>query len=205
MSKVGVYIRVSTLDQIKGLKSQESAIREYLKGHDISSALWFRDVMSGKDDNRPGLKALKKAIFNGKVDTVIIWKLDRLSRTLRDGIETLCRWVSNNIRVVSVTQQLDFSGPAGKMVASVLFALAEMERENIRENTKRGLRAAQARGVRLGRPRKHNYAEIRKAHIEGESNKEIILTFGLDKQTLHYILYGKRRYEKEQPLMEEAS
>lgn len=149
-TKVAAYVRVSTLDQEKGIRSQERAIEQYLEGHGLE-AVWYRDRLSGKDTNRPDFEKLQRDIFNGKVNTVVCWKLDRLSRSMRDGINILCDWIEKDVRVVSVSQQLDFSGTVGRMVASVLFAVAEMERENLRENTKRGLAAARAKGVKLGR------------------------------------------------------
>lgn len=150
-AKVAAYVRVSTLDQEKGVRSQVDAIQRYLDGHGMK-ARWYRDRLSGKDTERPAFKKLEKAIFHGEVNTVVVWKLDRLSRSLRDGINLLCDWLEKGVRIVAVSQQLDFSGPTGKMIASLLFAVAEMERENLRENTKRGLAAAKARGVKLGRP-----------------------------------------------------
>lgn len=154
MKTTACYIRISTLDQGKGLKSQEKALRDYCGNHGLRDVKWYRDVLSGSTTARPAFERLQQDIFTGRVHTVVCWKLDRLSRSLKDGINTLSDWLTKNVRVVSVTQQLDFSGPTGQLVASVLFAVAAMERENIRENTKRGLAAAKARGVKLGkRPR----------------------------------------------------
>jgi DNA invertase Pin-like site-specific DNA recombinase len=79
--KSAVYIRVSTLDQASGAKSQEHAINRYLKAHGLK-AKWFRDTMSGSTTDRPAFAKLQKAIFNGEVSTVVVWKLDRLSRSL---------------------------------------------------------------------------------------------------------------------------
>jgi DNA invertase Pin-like site-specific DNA recombinase len=150
-SKTAVYVRVSTFDQEKGIQSQEMALRQYLEGHGVADAVWYTDRLSGATMQRPAFKRLQKEIFAGRVQTVVCWKLDRLSRSLKDGINTLCDWIEKGVRIVAVSQELDFSGPAGKLIASVLFSLAEMERENLRENTKRGLMAAKARGVKLGR------------------------------------------------------
>lgn len=118
----GVYIRVSTLDQENGLKSQEKAIRDYLAGHGLADATWYRDRLSGATTKRPGFERLQKDIFLGKVKTVITWKLDRLSRSLRDGINVLTDWLNKDVRVVAVSQQLDFSGVTGQLIAAVLFA-----------------------------------------------------------------------------------
>ena len=70
---------------------------------------------------------------------------------MKDGINTLTNWLEKDVRIISITQQLDFNGAVGQMIASVLFAVAAMERENLRENTKRGIAAARSRGVKLGK------------------------------------------------------
>jgi len=70
---------------------------------------------------------------------------------LRDGIDTLCDWLGKGVRLVSVTQQLDFAGPAGKMIASVLFAVAEMEQQTRRERQAAGIAVAKRNGVYQGR------------------------------------------------------
>ncbi len=87
----------------------------------------------------------------GDVDTVVVWKLDRLSRNLRDGITTLCDWCERGLRVVSVTQQIDFNGAVGRMLAAVLLGVAEMEQEMRRERQAAGIAAAKERGVYTGR------------------------------------------------------
>lgn len=148
---VAVYLRVSTLDQEKGIQSQERALQEYCINHGFNNVIWYRDKLSGKQLNRPAFNRLQQDIFSGRVNTVIVWKLDRLSRSLQDGINVLCNWLKQDIRIISITQQLDFSGVTGQLVASVLFAVAAMERENLRENTKRGIEAAKAKGVKLGK------------------------------------------------------
>lgn len=153
MKRVAIYIRVSTFDQDKGMDSQEYELRKYCKGHDIPKATvkFYRDKLSGKTLDRPAFEELQADIFMGHVKTVLCWKLDRLSRSLRDGINTLTDWLEKGIRIVATAQQLDFSGAVGKLIASVLFAVAEIEREGISENVKRGIQAARARGVRLGK------------------------------------------------------
>jgi DNA invertase Pin-like site-specific DNA recombinase len=184
-SKVAAYIRVSTVDQGKGVASQKHAIKRYIEGHGIKGVKVYRDKVSGKNTHRPGFKRLQKAIFNGQVHTVICWKLDRLSRSLRDGINLLCDWLDRGVRIVAVSQQLDFSGPTGKMVASLLFAIAEMERENLRENTKRGLAAARDRGVKLGQPQKINPKVLARLLTEGYTMGAIADRLGVHRTTVY--------------------
>jgi len=148
---IALYCRVSTLDQEKGLWSQEKTLKEYCDNHGFSNLVWYKDKITGSTADRPAFNKLRQDIFNGKVDTVICWKLDRLSRSLKDGITILTEWLDKNVRVIATAQQLDFSGAVGQLIASVLFAIAAMERENLRENTKRGMAAAKAKGVKLGK------------------------------------------------------
>jgi DNA invertase Pin-like site-specific DNA recombinase len=116
------------------LQSQEKALQDYIKNHGLSNVRWYRDKLSGATTKRPGFEKLQRDIkFSGKVGTVLVWKLDRLSRSLKDGVNILADWCDREIRVVAVAQQLDFNGSVGRLIAAVLLAIAQMERENIRE------------------------------------------------------------------------
>jgi len=145
-----VYIRVSTVGQNE--QGQRREVQRWLTGNGIQDAIWFVDKETGDNLNRPGFEKLQRDIFDGKVKTVVVWKLDRLSRSLKDGITVLCDWCDKGIRVVSVTQQIDFNGAVGKLIAAVLFAVAQMEQETRRERQAIGIAAAKERGgVYLGR------------------------------------------------------
>src|SRR5712692_10746086 len=95
--------------------------------------------------------------------TVVVWKLDRLARRQQDGINLLADWCAHNVRVVAVTQQIDLSGPVGRMVASVLFGLAEIEWEYRRERQAAGIAVAKARGVYHGRQKGTTKAQPQRA------------------------------------------
>jgi DNA invertase Pin-like site-specific DNA recombinase len=105
-----VYIRVSSHSQKTA--GQKADIRRWLSahGHDLDSVQWFEDTETGATLQRPGFLALKEVIFAGMVKTVVVWKLDRLARSMREGINTLSAWCESGVRVVSVTQQIDLSG-----------------------------------------------------------------------------------------------
>ena len=95
---------------------------------------------------------MEKAIFDGTIKTVIVWKLDRISRRLKRRHQSaLADWCERGVRVVSITQQIDLSGPVGRMVASVMFGLAEIELEYRRERQQAGIAVAKNRGVYRGR------------------------------------------------------
>lgn len=143
-----VYIRVSTTGQNQS--SQKREIQKWLDGHGIADAKCYTDRSTGDNTDRPAFKRLQQAIFDGEAKTVVVYKLDRLSRSLADGIATLTDWLSKGVRVVAITQQLDFSGATGKLIASVLFAVAEMEQETRRERQADGIAAAKEKGVYAG-------------------------------------------------------
>jgi len=133
--------------------SQRSEIRRWLRGNGIETASvqWFEDKESGKSLERPAFKALQEAVFRGTIKTVIVWKLDRISRHQIEGISVLAEWCDRGVRVVSVTQLIDLRGAVGRMVASVLFGLAEIELEYRKERQAAGIRVAKSRGVYRGR------------------------------------------------------
>ena len=93
----------------------------------------------------------RRVIFAGEIKTVIVWKLDRLSRSMLDGITTLRTWLNHGVGIISVTQQLDLSGLTGQMVATLLFGVAEMELQNNKERQAAGIALAKKRGVYKGR------------------------------------------------------
>jgi DNA invertase Pin-like site-specific DNA recombinase len=126
--KTAVYVRVSTLGQNE--EGQRAAVAEWIANNGIGNALWYIDKASGTKTDRTEFNRLQSDIFAGKIKTVVVWKLDRLSRSVRDGIMILDDWLRRDIRIVSVTQQLDFNGAVGKLISTVLLAVAEMENEH---------------------------------------------------------------------------
>ncbi len=144
-----VYVRVSTTGQNEA--GQKREIERWLLGNGINDARFYLDKQTGDHLDRPAFRQLQADIFNGEVKTVVVWKLDRLSRSMKDGINTLCDWCDRGLRVVSVTQQIDFNGTVGKMIASVLFAVAEMEQETRRERQRAGIEVAKEEGKYKGR------------------------------------------------------
>ena len=155
MGGIGViacYCRVSSARQ--KTDSQKPEIRRWLDGNriDPSTVGWFEDKETGKTLKRPAFDRLQKAIFAGTVTTVVVWKLDRISRGQRDGVNLLADWCERGVRVVAVTQQIDLSGAVGRMVASVLFGLAEIEIGVPARASSGGDRGGEGAG-RVSRPR----------------------------------------------------
>lgn len=189
---IAVYVRVSTTGQNEA--GQREAITAWLTahGHAPEAAVWYADKMSGATTARPALDKLKKAIFAGQHEAVVIWRLDRLSRKMRDGINLLAEWCDAGVRVVSVTQALDLSATVGKMIAGVLLAVGEMEREALLERQRVGIDAAKKRGgVYKGRKpgtTKATPARARKLRDKGLTQDEIATALGVSRTTVNRYL-----------------
>ena len=157
----------------------------------LKEITWYEDKISGREAKRPSLCELRKAVFAGEVKTVIIWKLDRLARSFRDGVNILADWCSKGIRIVSVTQQIDLSGMVGQVVASLIFGLAEIELENIRERQAAGIAVAKKRGVYSGRLKGTTKAKPKRAlelSKKGLSASEIANAMKVSKRTVQRYL-----------------
>ena len=152
---IAVYLRVSTEDQKQD--SQRREIKRWATSQKIkpTALQWFEDKATGNNMQRPALAELQAQIAKGKIDTVLLYRFDRLSRSLFDGVEILGDWCRRGLRVVVVTQDIDLKGTEGQIVASVLFGMAEIEQKARRQRQAAGIAAAKKRGVydRLeGRP-----------------------------------------------------
>lgn len=186
---VAIYVRVSTPDQ--NTAGQKREIQRWLDGNGIVGARWYVDKVTGDHTDRPAFQRLQAAIFHGEVKTVVVWKLDRLSRSLRDGINVLADWCDRGLRVISVTQQIDFNGAVGKMLAAVLLGVAEMEQETRRERQAAGIEAAKDRGVYAGRQPGTTKAEPRRAvelRRQGLSDSEIASAMSVSRRTVQRYL-----------------
>lgn len=188
---IAAYLRVSSLDQKHD--SQRSEIRRYLKNNGIhlSRVAWYEDKETGTRLKRPEFDRLQADIFNGKIKTVILWKLDRLSRNLRDGVNVLADWADKGLKIIVITQQLELSGVIGRTIAALLLGLAEIEHTNIKERQKAGIEAAKLRGVYTGRARgstKANPIRARELKQKGLTNAEVSVALGISHRTLRRYL-----------------
>ena len=188
---IACYCRVSSRSQ--KTDSQRAAISRWLKSHGIEPAKvrWFIDQETGKTMRRAVFDRLQQAVFEGTVKTVVVWKLDRLSRRQQDGINLLAEWCDRGVRVVSVTQQIDLSGPIGRMVASVMFGLAEIELEYRQERQAAGIQLAKERGTYRGRKKGTTKSEPLRARAlveRGLMVHEIATALGVsERTTLRYL------------------
>ena len=194
----GCYLRVSSSGQRDD--SQAHEVEQYIKAQGLNAVHWYRDTATGANLDRPEFERLQRDVFAGKVNAVIVWRLDRLARNLKDGINVLADWTGRGVRVVSVTQQLDLSGPIGRMIAAVLLGVAEMERENINERIRAGIAARKAKGLPMGRrrgdtghpwslvKRRVDVALARSLRAQGVSVADIATRFKVSRPTVYAVL-----------------
>jgi DNA invertase Pin-like site-specific DNA recombinase len=185
-----VYIRVSSP---KGQKtdSQRAELDAWLKRHRIKAVQWFEDRDSATNMQREAFRELQAAIFAGKITTVIVWKLDRLARSLKEGVNVLADWCKRGVRVIAVTQQVDLTGPVGHLIASLLFGIAEMELQHSKERQAIGITLAKKRGVYTGRKPGTTKATPARAHAlkkQGLMVSEIAAALGVKQRSVYNYL-----------------
>ena len=180
MKKIG-YARVSTEDQNLDLQLQAL--------HHAGCAVIHKDKASGSDKHRRGLQLAIRACGEG--DVLVAWKLDRLGRSLVDLVRLAEQLTTRGAGLKILTGQgasIDTTRPEGRMIFAIFAALAEFERELIRERTRAGMAAARRRGVHLGRPRKLSDAQIAEATNKIKNGSSTVgamaETFGVDVSTL---------------------
>jgi len=152
--RVAIYGRVSTNGHGQDVGMQTRDLEQFTAARGWTLVDSYLDVgISGAKDKRPQLDRLMADAHRRKFDVVIVWKFDRFARSVSHLLRALETFNSLGIGFVSLSESLDTSTPAGKMVFTVLGAVAELERSLIAERVRAGLRNAKAKGKRLGRPR----------------------------------------------------
>ena len=176
------YARISTQEQ--NLDLQRDALIK------AGCEKVFEDVASGAQDERAGLAAALDFARSG--DTLVVWKLDRLGRSLKHLIETVNLLQARGVGFASVQESIDTTTPGGKLIFHVFGALAEFERELIRERTKAGLQAARARGRLGGRKRKLTPTALAQARTlladPTSTVTEVCRLLGVSRSTLYRAL-----------------
>lgn len=173
------YARVSTTDQVLDL--QMDALKK------LGCVKIFKDIESGAKKDRPGLQQAVEYVREG--DTLVVWRLDRLGRSLKDLIEKISLLNNRKIGLKSIQENIDTTTSGGKLVFHIFGALAEFERDLIRERTKAGLAAARARGKHGGRKKKldtHQLAMLKSLYKDKTNSITAIMkTLNISKSTLY--------------------
>ena len=173
------YARVSTDDQKADM--QRTALKQA-----GCAKIFTDDGLSGATTNRPALRRCLKALKRG--DTLTVWKLDRLGRSLRDLITMLDDLKGRGVKFRSLTEAIDTDTPTGRAMWQMIGVLAELERSLISERTRAGAAAAKARGVKFGRKRKLKPPQINQAKkliAGGERPEDVAASFHVGRSTLY--------------------
>jgi DNA invertase Pin-like site-specific DNA recombinase len=185
--RAAIYARVSTTNNGQDPTMQTRELREYCERRGWNVVGEYVDVgISGAKEKRPELDRLMVDGHKRRFDAVVVWKFDRFARSVSHLLRALETFRSLGIEFVSFSEQMDTTTPTGKMVFTVLGAVAELERSLIVERVKAGLRNARARGKRLGRPRRVlDTKTIAALRTQGVGWKAIARDMGIGVGTLY--------------------
>ncbi len=183
-TKIAIYARVSTQDQDPGL--QLSELRQYIKDRGWTVYREYVDKgQSGAKDSRPELNKLMIDAKRRRFDAVLVWKFDRFARSVKHLVNSLYEFKALGIDFVSHTEGIDTSTPLGEAMFSIIGAMAQLERDLIRERVTAGMRRARDKGRALGRPKKEVDPEaFERLKERGLSMDEIAQELGVSRATL---------------------
>lgn len=155
-TRIAVYCRVSTSDMARdgvSLDMQEERIRDYCRALDLPVVEVVRDEgHSGKSLDRPGVERLRELVRSGAINGIVIYKLDRLTRSVVDFGMLLAELDGARVALLSVKDSLDTSSASGRLVVNIMLSVSQWERETISERTVEALRHVKASGKYLGKP-----------------------------------------------------
>ncbi len=183
-----VYFRVSTPEQSDAMQRRDLAAYCAACGWEVVAE--FADTgVSGARERRPGLDGLMLAARRREFDAVAVWAFDRFARSTRHLLQALEEFRTLGIQFVSYREALDTATPLGQAVFTIVAAVAELERNLIRERIRAGVASARARGVRCGRrPRRVDIELARMLRAEGRGLRETARLMGVARGTLHRAL-----------------
>lgn len=179
--KAALYARVSTNDQF--VESQLVETRRYAEARGWPVVEYVDQAVSGTRESRPALDRLVKDAKRRRFDVLVVWRLDRLGRSLKHLVTLLDEFHSLGVDFVSLGEGIDATTPAGKLQMHVLAAIAEFERGRIVERVKAGIARARAKGTRLGRPKAQVPVE-RVAAVAHLAVAEAARVLGVSRSTL---------------------
>ncbi len=191
MKRAALYARVSRPDQSIALQLDEG--KQLVAQRRWKLVETFADEgISGTKARRPALDAMLTAAKRGKFDVLIVWRSDRLFRSLSNMVATIAELQAWKIEFVSVMEPFDTTTPAGKLSLHIIFAMAEFERALIAERSAAGVAAARRRGKRIGRPRVYvDVTKARRMMRPGVSLREVAQKLKVPRTTLARALRGK--------------
>jgi DNA invertase Pin-like site-specific DNA recombinase len=186
-TRVAIYARISTTNHGQDVSMQTRELRQFAEARGWTVAGEYVDAgVSGTKDSRPELNRLMADAHMRRFDVVCVWRFDRFARSVSHLLRALETFKALGIDFVSFSEQMDTSTPAGKMVFTVLGAVAELERSLIAERVRAGLRNARAKGKKLGRPRVTvDASQIARLRASGLSWPKIAREMGVSVGTVY--------------------
>lgn len=178
MKRAFIYSRVSTADQSNSLQIKE--LTDYCQRQGWTIVRIFQDKATGSNANRESFKEMNDLIFKKKADVLVVFKLDRIFRSLRDAVIHLQEWNDQGIEFISVRDPgIGLGNATSRLMTHILFAFSEFELSLIRQRVKSGIENAKAKGVKLGRPKRSNQQLLLSLRAQGMTLKEIGKQVGL--------------------------
>lgn len=190
--RAALYARISTKDQ-HSIPMQIDAMRNYCKLREWQIVAEIEEAESGKKTDRAGRDRVIKLARSGKIDVIVVWKLNRWGRSTVDLLLTLDDLAAHRVAFVSLSEQLDLTSPAGRMMAGILAVFAQFEREMLVENVKAGIAAYRARHNKWGRPptAKNQKETALQLKAAGRSVDDIVTALKISRASVYRLLAGK--------------
>jgi len=192
LKRVALYARVSTKNHGQDPETQLLALRDYAQARKLEVFSEYVDIgISGSKDSRPALNRLMADARKRRFDTVLVARFDRFARSTRHLVLALEEFNALGVDFISLSESVDTSTPMGKMVYTVIAAVAELERSLIRERVVMGIDRARAQGKKLGRPRVIvDTDRVAALRAEGWSWSMIVKELGVGKGTAQRAFYS---------------
>jgi DNA invertase Pin-like site-specific DNA recombinase len=186
-NRVALYARTSTSKQDPGLQTTE--LRQVAAQRGWNVVVERVDQLSGKRASRPGIDEIRELARRGKLDAVVVWRLDRLGRNLRNFLDLLEEFRAAKVNIISLREGFDLETPMGRAMAQILALLAELEGEWNKERVLAGLEEARRKGKRLGRrPLEVDVDHVLELHSNGRSVREIARELDVARSVVHRAL-----------------
>jgi DNA invertase Pin-like site-specific DNA recombinase len=196
IKRVAIYARISTANHGQDVTLQTRELEQFAgaRGWNVAG-VYVDQGVSGSKDSRPALNRLMADAHKRRFDVVCVWRFDRFARSVSHLLRALETFKALGIDFVSFSEQMDTSTPAGKMVFTVLGAVAELERSLIVERVRAGLRNARVKGKKLGRPSiAVDAARIARLRIQGLTVRAIATELGYSRSLVHKTLANRESF-----------